>query len=488
MNWKEVAKKSGKVVLIVGLLALFFIPTLIAMKYVALWQIYGHFVDTVSNVIGLNKYLITAASVLLFVPFYVGIRSLLSITNKRRRYAGMAILLTLVTFYNLGLFYFTRDAYFAFGKGEALKWYALTPDGVKFYDRPGVDPTYGIPLKPVTPDVVTNLRKLQSGEFKPIDPHRVPFFNPITGEAQVWYYQYPDGSFEFYDKPGYHPVTGTPLKPATQQVYFEWKQMEKPKSRSSSDVPARPASGPTAEKAVEKVDQQRVEPAKPPRPAVEVRSNPDEADVYLDWVRRGRTPLRLENGKIAGLLVVVKEGHQAYFRHLSSGENVSLDVNLQVEGKRPRTRILLFSDFGEGLGSLKNRLVEEGFSVLGSEEAREFQRELNRAGGLSNTALRAWARAKFGAGLLLKARFQRSSRELSDQELGYLGIREAVKGAIRAEVVIDLEAIDLGSGEHLTAFSSKGSSFSLDRAQAFQMAASQAANESAKLLRQRIRG
>jgi hypothetical protein len=271
-------------------------------------------------------------------------------------------------------------------------------------------------------------------------------------------------------------------------VYFEWKQREKSKPRSSSETPARLTSGTTAEKTGEKVDQPRAEPAKPSRPTVEVRSVPDGADVYLDWVRRGRTPLRLENGKIAGLLVIVKEGHRAYFRHLNSGDNTGVDVNLQVEGKRLRTRMLLFSDAEESLGSLRNRLAEEGFTVLGSEEAREFQRELRRAGGLSNVALRAWARAKFGADLLVKARIQQSSRELSDQELGYLGIREAVKGAIRAEVVIDLEAIDLHTGEHLTALSSKGSSFSLDQAQAFQKAAAQAATESAKLLRQRIRG
>src|SRR3954470_9687480 len=35
---------------------------------------------------------------------------------------------------------------------------------------------------------------------------------------------------------------------------------------------------------------------------LELRSNPDSADVFLDWVAKGRTPVRLEGLTIAGLL------------------------------------------------------------------------------------------------------------------------------------------------------------------------------------------
>jgi hypothetical protein len=137
--------------------------------------------------------------------------------------------------------------------------------------------------------------------------------------------------------------------------------------------------------------------------------------------------------------------------------------------------------------SLKSRLVEEGFTVLGQEEAHEFQREVSRAGGLSHRGLRAWARARFDTDLVVTARVRQSSRELSEQELGYLGIRDAVKGAVRTEVDIDLEVVDLRSGDHLAAVSGKGRGFALDRAQGFQKALTQAVTESAKLLRERTR-
>lgn len=226
MIWSEGAKKGFKVLVILVVLAAFAFPMLIAIRYVALWQIYGHFVDTISNVTGLNQYLVTAASALLFIPFFVGVSWSLKVWNKRRRNAGVAILLILFVFYNLGLFYFTRDTYFAFAKGEALKFYALTPEGVKFYDRAGVDQTYGITLKPVTPDVIRKLKLLEKGEFKPVDPSRVNFFNPITGDAQAWYYRYPDGAVEFYDKPGHHPLTGATLAPVTQQIVLEWRKIQ----------------------------------------------------------------------------------------------------------------------------------------------------------------------------------------------------------------------------------------------------------------------
>ncbi len=64
--------KFGKVLLVLAILTAFFIPTLVAVKYVALWQIYGHFVDTVSGVTGINRYLVTVAATLLFIPFLDG--------------------------------------------------------------------------------------------------------------------------------------------------------------------------------------------------------------------------------------------------------------------------------------------------------------------------------------------------------------------------------------------------------------------------------
>ncbi len=223
---------------------------------------------------------------------------------------------------------------------------------------------------------------------------------------------------------------------------------------------------------------------------VEVASQPQDADVYLNWKLKGRTSVTLKRSEVIGLLVVVKEGYEAAFRQINAPEEGGLRFALRPERKRPRTRLLLTVPEGvswEFVSSLRSQLIEEGFTVLGQQEALDFTRELGQAGGLSHQGLRAWARARFETDLLVAARFRQTSRELSEQELGYFGTREAVKGTIRAEVSIDLEIVDFRSGDHLAVVSSTGSSFALERSQGLQKALTQATTESAKRLRERIR-
>ena len=226
-----------KWVVLTGILVAFLVPLAVALRFGSLWEIYQGYVSTVSNLTGLNNYLVSAASALLFVPFSMGVSMSMSWDRTRRR-TGEAILLALFVVYNLGLFFGTQHAYFGFAKGETLKWYALTPDGVQLYDRAGVDPKYGVALKPVTKDVVRQLELMQRGEFKPIDPTQAAFFNPLTGEAQVWYYRDLDGSWEFYDKPGFHPRNGTRLQPMTQDLYIEWRRGEDERKRKEADAAA----------------------------------------------------------------------------------------------------------------------------------------------------------------------------------------------------------------------------------------------------------
>jgi hypothetical protein len=459
-----------------------------------IWRIYAGYVSAASNLTGLNQYLVTALAILLFLPFYLGVHMVLSSfamrprilggegltpgEKRRKRFVGAAILVVLAVAYNLSLYYLTKEMAFAFSTGAPQKWYALTPAGVRFFDRPGVDPEYGVPLKPVTPRNIHRLRLAQKGEFKPVDPSSVLFFNPITGDAQVWYYQYPDGALEFYDKPGFHPVTGTPLQPVTQQIYFEWRKTQKAKT----SVVVGQGGTPSAPVAVG---------GQPTKQVLSVRSDPQGADAYLDWKAVGATPVTLEGRVSGGLLVVVREGRQAGFRRLTAAETSYLEFSLPPESSRSRVRLLLVMAEGlpgDSFAALRTRLVEEGFTVLGPEEATEFQQEVARAGGLSHRGLRAWARSRFDTDLVVTARFRETSRPLGDQELSYLGIREAVKGAVRSEASVDLDVVDLRSGDYVTAVSTKGSGIAMDQAQGSQKARAQAAAESSKLLRQRLRG
>lgn len=214
--------KVLRVLFLLVVLALLFIPTLVAMKQVAIAQIYSSFTDHLASLIGSNMYLIRVVVVLAMVPFFYALKLYFSFDGKRRR-IGSALMTAFVVFYNLGLYFSTKDQYFTFQEGKVTKWYAITPDGVKFHDRPGVEPVYGIPLKPVSPEVIRNLKTLERGDFRSVDPSQVTWFNPISGDAQLWFFLGPEGTFEFYNKPGYHPFTNAPLKPVTKDVYYQWK-------------------------------------------------------------------------------------------------------------------------------------------------------------------------------------------------------------------------------------------------------------------------
>lgn len=186
-------QKIGKAILILFFLFITFWITFKVITHVTIHGVYSYFVDSISSLTGLNKYLVKVAAILLIIPFSVGLKLyFFSFGNKTLRYIGASILVTMFVLYNLGLYNFTKSAYFTFSKGEVLKWYANTPEGIRFFDSPGYDPKYGIKLRPVTPEVIANLEKMKRGiqpkkiAYSSLDDfNKIEFFNRITGENKV---------------------------------------------------------------------------------------------------------------------------------------------------------------------------------------------------------------------------------------------------------------------------------------------------------------
>ena len=198
------------------------------LKHATIHQVYFYYVDSIHHLTGLNKYLIKTAVLLSIIPFIIGLRwYFFSPINKKLRYTGAAILIAIMILFNLSLYYFTRSSYFAFSEGKVLKWYASTPEGVRFYDAPGYDPKYGLELKQATPELIANLEKTKRG----MQPKRLAYdsineielFDPITGENKVWYFMDQSGNYELFDSAGVHPVYGEALKPITKQVISQIK-------------------------------------------------------------------------------------------------------------------------------------------------------------------------------------------------------------------------------------------------------------------------
>ena len=211
--------------MIAAAIALIAIPTIIvivAHGYTSYFNQYSRFTQQISERTGLNLYLAKAAAALLALPMVYGLRSLYSLSSKRRQIGLVLIALTTVV-YNSGLYWATRDANFGLKNGESIRWYAITPEGVKYYSRPGVDPKFGIPLKPVTPDVVRFLEKLDGSALEIEDPNKAEWFNPITDDPELWYFQTPSGTWKFFNKPGFDPVTGTTLQAVSREFREHWQ-------------------------------------------------------------------------------------------------------------------------------------------------------------------------------------------------------------------------------------------------------------------------
>ena len=58
---------------------------------------------------------------------------------------------------------------------------------------------------------------------KPVDPFKAVWFNPASGQPQIWYVKEEDGSFVFFDNAGYDPQSGEQLHPISPKVLREWR-------------------------------------------------------------------------------------------------------------------------------------------------------------------------------------------------------------------------------------------------------------------------
>jgi len=201
------------------ILALFVVGAFWVIEGAIRVSIYDSYVETIATRTGLNRYLVNILWAVFLIPFYLGIHYALQIWSRQKRWTGATILIVLYVIYNAGLYAATRNHY----RG---KWYVRTQDGIKYYDQrteSGRDPVYGYKLKRVTPEKIPELIALEDG-CNTVNPQGANFFNTFTEDAQVWYYKTPNGEYDFFDGPCYHPELGVRLKPVTRSVVQDWKQ------------------------------------------------------------------------------------------------------------------------------------------------------------------------------------------------------------------------------------------------------------------------
>jgi len=109
--------------------------------------------------------------------------------------------------------------------GNALDGYVITPDGeVKYYPlRRKTDPTFGIPLQPVTREVMPGLESYERGEFARVQPSASSWMTR-GGSANLWYTRDENGGLVFWNGAGFDLYLMKELKPVTAEIRAEWEK------------------------------------------------------------------------------------------------------------------------------------------------------------------------------------------------------------------------------------------------------------------------
>ena len=193
------------------------------------------YVEEIADVLDLNKHLANAIVYLTFVAiaFFGGM--VLSF-SKKKRLIGVAAIVALLTGHSLILWRGTANEIIS-RDGGALKCYVITRDGVRYGERPGIDPGTGRQCRAVTPEMVERLREYEKGNRPKLIAESAPtFFNQGTGEPIIWYIRNKGGEIEIYDLMGFHPSSGEELLPVNREVVDAWKLQKQQEARQPPQV------------------------------------------------------------------------------------------------------------------------------------------------------------------------------------------------------------------------------------------------------------
>lgn len=138
----------------------------------------------------------------------------------RRRWSALPYIF--VVFGITPLLHAVFDSNFNQASGTAQKWFVWRPDNsVELFDNGGFDPKTGFEKRLLTPQVAQIVERLNRGSYPKLisgDPRKLTYFDPASGNPQIWFHQEKDGSISLFDADGFYSQTGELLKPITPAV------------------------------------------------------------------------------------------------------------------------------------------------------------------------------------------------------------------------------------------------------------------------------
>lgn len=253
MEMKEEKSRRHKILWVSVLIVVIFLISMLLiweiLKFTFVIKTFDYVVDNFVNVSGMSHWLAKGIVILLMIPFFWALGEFFKIGFKLRnlfskkktrnyRKLGLAIVIVYIALFFLSMFFLSRGTYFGHFKGEAIKYYAVTPEGIRFFDSPGFDSKYGIELKPVTSDMMVKFQKktlgMQPKKINVEENKNIEFFDQITGEAKIWYFLDNNGSYEFFNGPGFHALYNVELKPVNFEVIQSFQKKIKGRQEKSA--------------------------------------------------------------------------------------------------------------------------------------------------------------------------------------------------------------------------------------------------------------
>ena len=260
------------------------------VDYVVSYYLARSYVDEVAIALDLNSHLANALILLTFVIAIFFVRFLWSF-SRQRRIVGISGLAALLIAHSLVLWWATRDqiigkcyvisrdgnvtyrehpgidpktgrecrpvtpemverlreyqagkrpqrvtvespVFFDNRSSEPIIWYYRSKNNeIQLFDLMGFHPDTGDELIPISKAIVSEWKDQNQARPrapKRVDPDTFVFFDELNGEPRAWYWQSSDGTYEFFDGPGFHPQTGESLKVATRQIVDDWTHPQAP--------------------------------------------------------------------------------------------------------------------------------------------------------------------------------------------------------------------------------------------------------------------
>ncbi len=201
--------------MLVGAIAAF-----VVLRVFGLYLSYVYFLDWTISTLGFDSAASTFIAIVLTAVSFIALPSIIAFAlfGVRRNQVLTALVVGGVLVFSASLI--SEDVYFDRKSGDATKCFAKTLEGFRFSRNCDYDPNLGVRYQKVTPEIAREIyfwKRHGKLEKMPV-VEEGKYFDPLAGDAIVWYSLRPDGVIALFPLPGFDPVTGAQLLPITQDV------------------------------------------------------------------------------------------------------------------------------------------------------------------------------------------------------------------------------------------------------------------------------